>query len=50
MKYEYKGKSITLIPVGNWYNVVIDDDNLLESFQDSWAAKAAAQDLVDMMS
>ncbi len=50
MKYQYKGKNITLIPVGNWYNVVIDDDTLLESFQDSLTAKAAAQDLVDMMS
>jgi len=33
-KYNYKGVSITLIPAGNWYNIIIDNNPVLDTFDD----------------
>lgn len=47
MTYNYKQHAIQLIAVGNWYNIVIDDNPMLETFDNYFAAKLAAESMID---
>jgi hypothetical protein len=46
-KYNYKGVLITLIPTGNWYNIIIGDDPVLDTFDDEYTARKIAESIVD---
>lgn len=47
MTYNYKEHAIQLIPAGNWYNIIINGDIVLEAFDSYFAAKLAAESIVD---
>lgn len=47
LAYCYKGHSVQLIPAGNWYNIIINGDIVLETFDSYFAAKLAAESMID---
>jgi hypothetical protein len=47
LTYSYKGHSIQFLPSGNWYNIIVDGEGILETFDDYYAAKLAAESIID---
>lgn len=47
MTYNYKEHAIQLIPIGNWYSIIVNGDVVLETFDNYFAAKLAAESMID---